>query len=141
MSKKHATNTTSKEEWFRHLSDVFSANESTSDNYVLDANDEQVHGFDETKELEQNRTHNDMENSYPDNCSEAVVQPLHKKGDPNILDNYRGISLLNICVKLYSYIINKKLTQWIEENSITSESQAGFRKRYSTVDHLFFFIP
>ena len=61
MSKKHATNTTSKEEWFRHLSDVFSANESTSDNYVLDANDEQVHGFDETKELEQNRTHNDME--------------------------------------------------------------------------------
>ena len=78
--------------------------------------------------------------SYPDNCSEAVVQPLHKKGDPNILDNYRGISLLNICVKLYSYIINKKLTQWIEENSIISESQAGFRKRYSTVDHLFF-IP
>ena len=74
---------------------------------------------------------------YPDNWSEAVIQPLHKKGDPNIPDNYRGISLLNICGKLYSYIINKRLTQWIEENSIISESQAGFRKRYSTVDQLF----
>ena len=61
VSKKHATNTASKEEWFRHLSDVFSANESTSDNYVLDANNEQVHGFNETKELEQNRTKIDME--------------------------------------------------------------------------------
>ena len=69
---------------------------------------------------------------------EAVTQPLHKKkGDPNIPDNYRGISLLNICCKLYSYIINKRLTQWIEENSIISESQAGFRKRYSTSDQLF----
>ena len=74
---------------------------------------------------------------YPDNWSEAVIQPLHKKGDPNIPDNYRGISLLNICGKLYSYIINKRLTQWIEENSIISESQAGFRKRYSTSDQLF----
>ena len=61
MSKKHATNTVSKEEQFRHFSEVFSANESTSDNYVLDANDEQVHDFDETEELEQNKTNNDME--------------------------------------------------------------------------------
>ena len=60
--------------------------------------------------------------SYPDNWSEAVIQPLHKKGDPNIPDNYRGISLLNICGKLYSYITNKRLTQWTEENSIISES-------------------
>ena len=44
---------------------------------------------------------------------------------------------MNICGKLYSYIINKRLTQWIEENSIISECQAGSRKRYSTVDHLF----
>ena len=180
----------------------FSANESTSDNYVLDANDEEVHDFDETEELEQNRTNNDMEadgdgqidiesldrdisqagmyeairmlkndkaagpdgmiseflknsvcsvvpflvrylnklfssTSYPDNWSEAYIQPLHKKVDPNIPDNYRGISLLNICDKLYSYIINKRLNQWIEKNSIINESQAGFRKRYSIVDHLF----
>ena len=196
VSKKHATNTISKEEWFRHVSEVFNANESTSDNYVLDANDEQVHDFDETEELEQNKTNSDTEadgdrqtdiESLDRDISEAEVyeairmlkngkaagpdgmisdflknsacsvvpflvrylnklfssgsypdiQSLHKKGDPNTPDNYRGISLLNICGKLYSYIINKRLTQWIEENSIINESQAGLCKRYSTVDHLF----
>ena len=187
VSKKHATNTISKEEWFRYFSEVFSANESTSDNYVLGANDEQVHDFDETEEIEQNKTNSNMEadgdgqtdiesldrdiseaevyeairmlkngkaagpdgmiseflknpacsvvpflvkyltklfssGSYPDNWSEAAIQPLHKKGDSNIPDNYRGIFLLNICGKLHSYIINKRLTQWVEENIIISES-------------------
>ena len=45
---------------------------------------------------------------YPDNWSEAIIQLLFKKGDPEIPDNYRGISLLSICSKLYSYILNKR---------------------------------
>ena len=45
--------------------------------------------------------------SYPDEWSEAITQPLHKIDYPNIPDNYRGISMLNICGKLYSYILNK----------------------------------
>ena len=74
---------------------------------------------------------------YPDNWSEAIIQPLFKKGDPEISDNYRGISLLSICSKLYSYILNKRLTCWIDDNNLLSETQAGFRKTYSTTDHLF----
>ena len=41
---------------------------------------------------------------YHDNWSEPIVQPLFKKGDPIIPDNYRGISLFSICSKLYSCI-------------------------------------
>ena len=37
---------------------------------------------------------------YPDNWSEAIIQPLFKKGDPEIPDKYRDISLLSICSKL-----------------------------------------
>ena len=44
--------------------------------------------------------------------------------------------MLNVCGKLYSYIINKNLTKWIDENNMINDSQAGFRKIYSTVDHL-----
>ena len=47
---------------------------------------------------------------YPDNWSEAIIQPLFKKDDHEISHNYRGISLLSICSKLYSYILNKRLT-------------------------------
>ena len=74
---------------------------------------------------------------YPEDWSEAITQPLFKKGDLDIPDNYRGISLLSICSKLYSYILNKRLPCWIENNNLLNESQAGFRSKYSTIDHLF----
>ena len=31
--------------------------------------------------------------------SKAIIVPIHKKGDPNIVSNYRGISLLDILEK------------------------------------------
>ena len=42
---------------------------------------------------------------------------------------------MSICSKLYVYILNKRLTCWIENNNLLNESQAGFRKKYSTIDH------
>ena len=64
--------------------------------------------------------------------AEAVIQPIHKKGDINSPDNYRGSSLLNVSGKLYSYILNKHLTTWLEDNTLTNETQG-----YSTIDHIF----
>lgn len=74
---------------------------------------------------------------FPDKWSLAILQPLHKKGDATIPDNYRGISLLDISSKLYSYVLNKRITDWIEENDIIGEEQAGFREDHSTSDHIF----
>ena len=50
---------------------------------------------------------------------------------------YRGISLLSIISKCFTSILNKRLYTWLEENSKISESQAGFRKNYSTTDQIF----
>lgn len=75
--------------------------------------------------------------NFPEDWTEAIIQPLHKKGDINSPDNYRGISLLNISGKLYSSILNKRLVSWIEENNVLNDCQVGFRRNYSTVDHLF----
>ena len=47
---------------------------------------------------------------YPEAWTEVVIYPLHKKGSSHEPDNYRGIFLLNVCSKLYSYIINKQLS-------------------------------
>ena len=55
---------------------------------------------------------------YPRSWSEAIIQLIHKKGPTGVPDNYRGISLLNICSKLYSYILNKRLSEWAEENNV-----------------------
>lgn len=74
---------------------------------------------------------------YPEAWTEAIIHPLHKKGDVHTPDNYRGISLLNICGKLYSFIINKRLSSWVEEQNLLGDIQAGFRKDHRTVDHIF----
>jgi len=61
--------------------------------------------------------------------------PIHKKGDRNNSDNYRGISLLNTGYKIYSKIIAKRLTA-IKELLI-SEERKGFRKGRSCMDCIF----
>ena len=75
---------------------------------------------------------------YPEAWTEAIIHPLHKKGDRNNPDNYRDTSLLNLDSKIYSYIINKRLSKWVEEKDILGAIQAGFHKDHSTVDHIFF---
>ena len=55
----------------------------------------------------------------------------------NITDNYRGISLLNICSKLYSSVLNKRISSWIDVNQVIGEEQAGFRAEHCTADHVF----
>ena len=33
--------------------------------------------------------------------------------------------------------VTLRLQEWVEVNNITGEHQAGFKKKYSTIDHLF----
>ena len=75
--------------------------------------------------------------TFPSEWSESVILPIYKKGYLNSPNNYRGISLLNVGGKLYSFILNKRLSQWIEDNKMLNEAQAGFRQGYSTIDHVF----
>ena len=53
------------------------------------------------------------------------------------MDNYRGISLLSVLGKVSTFILNKHLTEWADSNAVLSDAQAGFRKTYSTTDHIF----
>ena len=74
---------------------------------------------------------------YPVQWTESIIFPLFKKGNANDPNNYRGISLCDVSSKIYSSVINTRLQRWIEENNITGEHQAGFKKNYSTIDHMF----
>lgn len=74
---------------------------------------------------------------FPDSWSVGYIVPLHKKGNVNDVGNYRGITLLSTIGKLFSRILNNRLTNWGEKYFVYVESQAGFRKHMSTVDHVF----
>ena len=65
---------------------------------------------------------------FPEQSSKALLVPIHKKGSINDPDNYRGISLLSILSKYYTYILNKRLEVWAESQGKLVEEQGGFRK-------------
>ena len=54
---------------------------------------------------------------------ERARRPVYKDGDKHI-DNYRGITLLSVVGKLYTVILNTRLSQWCERNQILVDEQA-----------------
>ena len=57
--------------------------------------------------------------------AKAIIIPLYKKGDVNNPDNCREISLLSVVSKVYTHIINSRLTLWAESNFVLTYAQAG----------------
>ncbi|MEW8545054.1 MAG: reverse transcriptase family protein [Candidatus Thiodiazotropha sp.] len=76
---------------------------------------------------------------YPKSWSEGVITPIHKKGDINDVNNYRGITLINIMSKIYSHILHNRLLIWAENNEKIDACQFGFQPQKSTVDCIFLF--
>ena len=74
---------------------------------------------------------------YPDLLTKSVIVPIHKKGSTNLADNYRGISLGSVFIKIFTSILHKRLTSFTNSNNIVTKEQAGFRRDYSTVDNGF----
>ena len=59
---------------------------------------------------------------------------IQNANDPN---NYRGITLLSSIGKLFTSIINTRLTNYLNNVGLLGEDQAGFRAGYSRSDHIF----
>ena len=48
--------------------------------------------------------------------------------------------LLSVVGKLFTSILNNRLSDWAEDYTVYIEAQAGFRKGMGTTDNIFFFI-
>ena len=64
----------------------------------------------------------------------GLVIPLHKKGDRNRRDNYRGVCLLAMGSRILARIMANRLRIWAEKLDLFDDDQAGFRKDRSTAD-------
>ena len=77
---------------------------------------------------------------YPNMWKLANVTPIHKKENKQIIKNYRPISLLPICSKLFEKIIFKHLYNYLSTNNLITKNQSGFRPGDSTVNQLIDFV-
>ena len=66
----------------------------------------------------------------------ANVVPVHTKRDKQILKNYRPVSLLPICGKVFEHLIYDSLFEHFIENDLISPNQSGFKSGNSCTNQL-----
>ena len=71
----------------------------------------------------------------PDEWKKAIIVPIHKKKDKMDCNNYRGVSILCHCSKVYSNILLRRMRKRTDE--ILAEEQAGFRAQRNTTEQIF----
>ena len=70
---------------------------------------------------------------------QAIIKPIPKSSmtDLRTPEQYRGISLLSTISKLFTIIINNRLTRYLEDNNLYADEQNGFRGVGNCIDHIF----
>jgi hypothetical protein len=71
----------------------------------------------------------------PTEWLQGIICPIYKKGERTICSNYRPIMLFNITYKIFTIILNNRLSEIVE--SKLSDVQSGFRLNRSTFDNIF----
>ena len=74
--------------------------------------------------------------TFPDLWKKSNICPIHKKGDKQIINNYRPVSLLPICGKIFERLIFNSLFEYLEKYKLLSAHQSGFQANDSCVDQL-----
>ena len=75
---------------------------------------------------------------FPNEWKMANVVPVHRKSDKQILENYRPVSSLPICGKVFERLIYNSLFEYFIQNDLISPYQSGFKPGDSCTNQLIF---
>ena len=73
---------------------------------------------------------------YPCKWKKGNVVPTHKQGDKQILKNYRPLSLLPICSKIFERLLYNKMFGFFLDKDLISGNQSGFKPGDSCINQL-----
>ena len=75
---------------------------------------------------------------FQNHGQKGLIVPVYKnKADRSDPNNYRGITLISCACKMFTSLISCRISKYVENFQILGNEQAGFRKKFSTVDHVF----
>ena len=74
--------------------------------------------------------------SYPEVWSCGIITPIHKSGENDNPNNFRGIAINSCFRKLFNLFLTKRLTSFLSEKGILCYNQIGFQKAFHTTDHV-----
>ena len=67
----------------------------------------------------------------------SIIHLYTRKGNPQVCDNRRGISLLSIAGKILAKVLLNRLYFHLDQKGLIPESQCGFRKDRGTTNMIF----
>ena len=73
---------------------------------------------------------------FVDAWKKACVLPIYKSGDRRLCENYRPISILPVISKILERSVFDQLYKFLNDNSLLSKYQSGFRPKNSTLTAL-----
>ena len=78
--------------------------------------------------------------TYPLLWKLANVTPVYRKSDKQLVKNYRPISLLPLCGKIFEKIVFNSLYRYLTQNNLITSNQSGFRPKNSTPNQLLYLV-
>ena len=78
-----------------------------------------------------------LSEGFPPQWRMNTVAPIHKGGDSMDPNTYRTIMIGHILAKLYGTVMEAELSGYTERAGLRAPEQAGFRRAFSTIDHIF----
>ena len=73
---------------------------------------------------------------FPSIWKKGNIVPVHKKNNQQRLNNYRPISLLLICSKIFERLIFNEIFGFFIENDLIPQHQSGFKPGDSCINQL-----
>ena len=67
----------------------------------------------------------------------SIIHVYKQKGNAQVCDNYRVISLLSIAVKILANVLQNRLNEHFDQAGLLPENQWGFRKDRGTINKYF----
>ena len=64
---------------------------------------------------------------YPNAWKKSNIVPVHKKGNKQIFNNYRPVSLLPIFGEVFEKILFNSIFEYLQENCLLCDNQSGFQ--------------
>ena len=77
---------------------------------------------------------------FPDNWKKSNICRIYKKGDKQIINNYRPVSLLQIYGKIFERLIFNSSYKFLEEHNLLSIHQSFFCSNDSCINQLLFIV-
>ena len=76
--------------------------------------------------------------TFPDDWFKGLVKPLFKEGKPEVLDNYRGITITSNVYKVFTSVMENQLMSFLEHENILGELHGAYRKGRRLEDHIYY---